>query len=50
MSDVPRNSQELPKSFAELVAPARTALVLKKQQPSLFFNTPFDHHLRIKAE
>lgn len=21
--------------------------VLKKQQPSLFFNTPFDHHLRI---
>ncbi|MBL8386533.1 MAG: cysteine hydrolase [Burkholderiales bacterium] len=23
-------------------------LVLKKQQPSLFFNTPFDHHLRIK--
>ena len=24
-------------------------LVLKKQQPSLFFNTPFDHHLRIKG-
>jgi nicotinamidase-related amidase len=24
-------------------------LVLKKQQPSLFFNTPFDHHLSIKG-
>ena len=24
-------------------------LVLTKQQPSLFFNTPFDHHLRIKG-
>ena len=24
-------------------------LVLKKQQPSLFFNTPFDHHLRIRG-
>ena len=24
-------------------------LVLAKQQPSLFFNTPFDHHLRIKG-
>ena len=24
-------------------------LVLKKQQPSLFFNTSFDHHLRIKG-
>jgi nicotinamidase-related amidase len=24
-------------------------LVLKKQQPSLFLNTPFDHHLRIKG-
>ncbi|MFN0161845.1 MAG: cysteine hydrolase family protein, partial [Burkholderiales bacterium] len=28
--------------------PASHHLVLKKQQPSLFFNTPFDHHLRVK--
>ena len=28
--------------------PAPHHLVLKKQQPSLFFNTPLDHHLRVK--
>jgi nicotinamidase-related amidase len=29
-------------------APQPHHLVLDKQQPSLFFNTPFDHHLRVK--